>query len=94
MATETSDQVGSFRRTGRVQCGLAFLVSSPLMLRVACAGLLVRVAARPSSPVDEEIRRHHDPRPLLGSSVGGFVLAAVLLVCPRPASWTRVGRLL
>ena len=84
MATVTSDQVASLRRHGtRSQHGPAFLAA--LMLRLVCAGLLIWVAVIHLHLWTEGYRDIPTVGPLfLADAVGGFVLAAVLLVWPRP----------
>jgi hypothetical protein len=84
MATATSDQMASLRRYGTpAQRRLAFLAA--LVLRLVCAGLLIWVAAIHLHLWTEGYRDIPTVGPLfLADAVGGFVLAAVLLVWPRP----------
>ena len=84
MATVTSDQMASLRRQGtRSQHGPSFLAA--LVLRLVCAGLLVWVATIHLHLWTEGYRDIPTVGPLfLADAVGGFVLAAVLLVWPRP----------
>ena len=84
MATATSDQMASLRRHGtRAQHGPAFLAA--LVLRLVCVGLLIWVAAIHLHLWTEGYRDILTVGPLfLADAVGGFVLAAVLLVWPRP----------
>lgn len=84
MATATSDHVSSLRRDGiRAPRGHASLAA--LVLRVVCAGLLVWVGAIHLHLWMEGYRDILTVGPLfLADAVGGFVLAAVLLVWPRP----------
>jgi hypothetical protein len=84
MATATSDQMASLRRHGtRSQHGPASLAA--LVLRLVCAGLLIWVGAIHLHLWTEGYRDIPTVGPLfLADAVGGFVLAAVLLVWPRP----------
>jgi len=84
MATVTSDQTASFRRDGtRSQHGPSFLAA--FVLRLVCAGLLIWVAVIHLHLWMEGYRDIPTVGPLfLADAVGGFVLAAVLLVWPRP----------
>jgi len=84
MATATSDQMASLRRHGtRAQHGPAFLAL--LVLRLVCVGLLIWVAAIHLHLWTEGYSDILTVGPLfLADAVGGFVLAAVLLVWPRP----------
>jgi hypothetical protein len=84
MATVTSDQTASFRRYGtRFQHGPSFLAA--LVLRPVCAGLLISVAVIHLHLWTEGYRDIPTVGPLFFADVvGGFLLAAVLLVWPRP----------
>jgi hypothetical protein len=84
MATVTSDQTASFRRYAtRSQHGPLYLAS--LVLRPVCAGLLIWVAVIHLHLWTEGYRDIPTVGPLFFSdAVGGFLLAAVLLVWPRP----------
>jgi hypothetical protein len=84
MATGVSDQRASLRRSRpRSQHGPLFLAA--LVLRLACAGLLIWVAAIHLHLWSEGYRHIPTIGPLfLADAVGGFLLAAVLLVWPRP----------
>jgi hypothetical protein len=84
MATVTSDQMASLRRHGaRSHHGPWFFAA--LVLRLVCAALLIWVAAIHLQLWTEGYRDIPTVGPLfLADAVGGFVLAAVLLVRPRP----------
>ncbi len=84
MATATSDHLASLRRqVTRAQCRPEFLAA--LLLRLVCAGLLIWVAAIHLHLWTEGYRDIPTVGPLfLADAVGAFVLAAVLLVWPRP----------
>jgi len=84
MATVTSDQIASLRRDEtRSQHGPSFLAA--LVLRLMCAGLLIWAAAIHLHLWTEGYRDIPTVGPLfLADAVGGFMLAAVLLVWPRP----------
>ena len=84
MATATSDQIASFRRHGtRSQHGPPFLAA--ILLRLLCAGLLVWVASIHLHLWMEGYRDIPTVGPLfLADAVGGFVLAAILLVWSQP----------
>jgi hypothetical protein len=84
MATATSDQLASFRRHGTPsQYGPSFLAT--LVLRLVGVGLLTWVAVIHLHLWTEGYRDIPTVGPLfLADAVGGFVLAAVLLVWPRP----------
>jgi hypothetical protein len=84
MATATSDQMESLQRhETRAYAGPAFLAA--LMLRLVCAGLLVWVAAIHVHLWSEGYRDIPTVGLLfLADAVAGFLLAAVLLVWPRP----------
>jgi hypothetical protein len=84
MATVTSDQTASFRGYGTPsQHGPSFLAA--LVLRLLCAGLLIWVAVIHLHLWKEGYRDIPTVGPLfLADAVGGFLLAAVLLVWPRP----------
>jgi hypothetical protein len=82
--TVTSDQTALFRRHGtRCQRGLSFLAT--LVLRLVCAGLLIWVAVIHLHLWTAGYRDIPTVGPLFfAHAVGGFLLAAVLLVWPRP----------
>jgi hypothetical protein len=84
MATATSDQTASLRRRlAWSQHGPWFLAA--FVLRLVCAGLLIWVAAIHLQLWTEGYRDIPTVGPLfLANAVGGFALAAVLLVWPRP----------
>jgi hypothetical protein len=84
MATVTSDHVASFRRhVARSKHGPRFFVA--LVLRLVSAALLIWVAAIHLQLWTEGYRDIPTVGPLfVADAVGGFVLAAVLLVWPRP----------
>jgi hypothetical protein len=84
MATAPSDQMAPLRRNGTpAQRRAAFLAA--LVLRLLCAGLLIWVAAIHLHLWTEGYRDIPTVGPLfLADAVGGFALAAVLLVWPRP----------
>jgi hypothetical protein len=84
MATVTSDQTALFRRYGTPsQHGPSFLAA--LVLRLVCAGLLIWVAVIHLHLWMEGYREIPTVGPLfIADAVGGFLLAAVLLVWPRP----------
>ena len=84
MATATSDQMASLRRQAtRSQHGPSFFAA--LVLRLVCAGLLVWVGTIHLHLWMEGYRDIPTVGPLfLADAVGGLVLAAVLLVWPRP----------
>ena len=84
MATATSDQVAPLRRhLTRSLHGPSFLASH--VVRLVCAGLLIWVAAIHIHLWFEGYRDIRNVGPLfLADAVVGFVLAAVLLVWPRP----------
>ncbi len=84
MATVTSDQLASLRRHGmRSHRGPSFIAT--LVLRLVCAGLLIWVAAIHLHLWEEGYRDIPTLGPLFFvDAVGGFGLAAVLLVWPRP----------
>jgi hypothetical protein len=84
MATVTSDQTASFRCYGtRSRHGPLYLAS--LVLRPVCAGLLIWVAVIHLHLWTEGYRDIPTVGPLFfADAVGGFLLAAVLLVWPRP----------
>ena len=85
MATATSDQMVSLRRGTRSQHGPSFFAA--LVLRLACAGLLIWVGAIHLHLWSEGYRDIPTVGPLfLADAVGGFVLAAILLVWPRPVA--------
>jgi hypothetical protein len=83
MATVTSDQTVSFRGHGTRSQRPSFLAS--LVLRLVCAGLLIWVAVIHLHLWTEGYRDIPTVGPLFfADAVGGFLLAAVLLVWPRP----------
>ncbi len=84
MATATSDQMESLQRhETQAHDGPAFLAA--LMLRLVCAGLLIWVAVIHVHLWSEGYRDIPTVGLLfLADAVAGFVLAAVLLVWPRP----------
>ena len=84
MATATSDRMASLRvHETRSLHGAWFLAA--LVLRLVCAGLLIWVAAIHLHLWMEGYRDIPTVGPLfLADAVGGFVLAAVLVVWPRP----------
>ncbi len=83
MATVPSDQMASFRRHGTRSHGPSFLAA--LVLRLLCSALLIWVAAIHLHLWTEGYRDIPTVGPLfLADALGGFVLAAVLLVWPRP----------
>jgi hypothetical protein len=84
MATEVSDQRASLRRFRLwSEYGPSFLAA--LVLRLACVALLVWVAAIHLHLWSEGYRHIPTVGPLfLADGVGGLLLAAVLLVWPRP----------
>ncbi len=84
MVTVTSDQTALFRRHGtRSQRGPSFLAT--LVLRLVCAGLLIWVAVIHLHLWTAGYRDIPTVGPLFfADAVGGFLLAAVLLVWPRP----------
>ena len=84
MATVTSDRTASLRRRGtRYRLGPSFVAA--LVLRLACAALLVWVAVIHLHLWTEGYRDIPTVGPLfLTDAVGGFLLAAVLLVWGRP----------
>ncbi len=84
MATVTSDQMASFRRHGaRSRYGPSYLAA--LVLRLVCVGLLIWAAAIHLHLWMEGYRDIPTVGPLfLADAVAGFVLAAILLVWPRP----------
>jgi hypothetical protein len=84
MATVTSNQSASFRRyVTPSQHGPSFLAA--LVLRLVCAGLLIWVAVIHLHLWKEGYRDIPTVGSLfLADAVGGFLLAAVLLVWPRP----------
>ncbi len=85
MATATSDRTASLRRHRTRSNGLSFVAA--LALRLVCAGLLIWVAAIHIHLWMEGYRDIPTVGPLfLADSVGGFILAAVLLARPRPVA--------
>jgi hypothetical protein len=83
MATVTSDQAASFRGHGTRSQRPSFLAS--LVPRLVCAGLLIWVAVIHLHLWTEGYRDIPTVGPLFfADAVGGFFLAAVLLVWPRP----------
>lgn len=84
MVTVTSNQTALFRRHGtRSQPGPSFFAA--LVLRLVCAGLLIWVAVIHLHLWTEGYRDIPTVGPLFfADAVGGFSLAAVLLVWPRP----------
>jgi hypothetical protein len=84
MATATSDQMESLRRHEmRAHYGPALLAA--LMLRLVCAGLLIWVAAIHVHLWSEGYRDIPTVGTLfLADAAAGFVLAAVLVLWPRP----------
>ena len=83
MATATSDQRPLRRLRTPSQYRPSFLAS--LVLRLVCAGLLIWVAVIHLHLWTEGYRDIPTVGPLfLADAVGGFVLAALLLVWPRP----------
>ena len=81
MATATSDPAASLRRHRTPsQHGPAFFAA--LILRLVCAGLLIWAAAIRLLLWTEGYR--DIPTVRLADAIVGFVLAAVLLVWPRP----------
>jgi hypothetical protein len=84
MATVTSDPMASFRRHATPSPhGLSFLAA--LVLRLACVALLIWVAAIHLQLWTEGYQDIPTVGPLfLADAMGGFLLAALLLVWPRP----------
>ena len=83
MATATSDRVASLGHGTRFEHGSSFLASH--VVRLACAGLLIWVSAIHIHLWFEGYRDIPTIGPLfLADAVVGFVLAAVVLVWPRP----------